>query len=136
MRLGRFGSNPATGPARCNGNKGPDTMKTATYTDEQAAADLGHARGSLPFVSRDNRGHVRRWLNSQGFPGAFTAGLSLIELKLAYNDTTGRAIENLKKKLGDAAEQTQADFGAEAPEAPKTNGHELSTEARGIARAL
>lgn len=120
-------------------------MRQATFTDAEAAELLG-PRGQLRAVTKENRQHVRRWLNAQGFPAAFTAGLSYVELRLAYNDLGGADIGRLRKKLGDAAdtEGYDATYSAE-PELPVTaspvtvtgsNGHDVSPEAQSIARAL
>lgn len=116
--------------------------KQATFTDTEAAALLG-PRGQLRAVTKENRPHVRRWLNAQGFPAAFTAGLSYVELRIAYNDLGGADISRLRAKLGDAGEETQAELPVTSSPVPASpvsvtgsNGHDVSPEAQSIARAL
>lgn len=135
---------PAAAPETLHGKK--RTMRQATFTDSDAAAIIG-PRGSFK-ITKENRPHVRRWLNAQGFPAAFTAGLSYIELRLAYNDTTGREIEKLRKKLGDDATENapestgQATLPVDFAEAAKANGHfaidpdQVDPDAASLAQAL
>lgn len=88
-------------------------MKTATMSTaecEQALGPRGHLR-----VDSNNRRDVRKWLNSQGFPALFSGGLSMRELQLAYNDTSGREVEKLRRKLSEASagietEEAQGSF--------------------------
>lgn len=77
-------------------------MKTATATTGEMESLLGQ-RGQL-VVTTSNRREVRKWLNAQGFPALFSGGLSMRELGLAYNDTTGKQIANLKRKLEEAGQ--------------------------------
>lgn len=89
-------------------------MKTATATTGEMESVLG-PRGQL-VVTTGNRREVRKWLNAQGFPALFSGGLSMRELGLAYNDTSGRQLNNLKRKLEEAGrdagegEAGQAEF--------------------------
>lgn len=75
-------------------------MKTATVTTSEMESTLG-PRGQL-VVTTGNRRDVRKWLNAQGFPALFSGGLSMRELGLAYNDTSGRQLNNLRRKLEEA----------------------------------
>lgn len=75
-------------------------MKTATTTASEMESALG-PRGQL-VVTTSNRRDVRKWLNAQGFPALFSGGLSMRELGLAYNDTSGRSLNNLRRKLEEA----------------------------------
>jgi cobaltochelatase CobS len=79
-------------------------MKTATQTTADCEAALG-PRGHLQ-VTKTNRGDVRKWLSAQGFPAMFSGGLSYTELRLAYNDTTGRELGKLRQKLESAVRET------------------------------
>ena len=79
-------------------------MKTATQTTADCEAALG-PRGHLQ-VTKENRGNVRKWLSAQGFPAMFSGGLSYTELRLAYNDTTGRELGKLRQKLESAVRET------------------------------
>lgn len=75
-------------------------MKTATQTPAQCEAAIG-PRGHVT-VTIENRREVRKWLNAQGFPALFSGGLSMRELGLAYNDTSGRKLNDLRRKLEEA----------------------------------
>lgn len=123
------------------------TMRIANFTDAEAEALIGASRGQLRKVTKENRPHVRRWLNAQGFPAAFTAGLSYIELQLAYNDKSGSEQDKLRRKLGEAGEEEQPGLpqiiageasppAIAAPAIGAGNGHDLSPEAKAIAAAL
>jgi hypothetical protein len=69
-------------------------------TPAEAESAIGR-RGSVT-VTAENRALVRKWLSANGFPALFAGGLSMRELALAYNDTTGREVLRLRKKLAEA----------------------------------
>jgi cobaltochelatase CobS len=96
--------------------------KTASMTTSEAEAELG-SRGHL-VVNSDNRRTVRKWLNAQGFPSLFSGGLSMRELALAYNDTTGDTLDKLRKKLAEAGEGETPD--ADASPASETPAPDAS----------
>jgi cobaltochelatase CobS len=81
-------------------------------TPEQVEMILG-PRGSL-IVSGANRPTVRKWLVAQGFPAAFTVGLSMRELAVAYNETDGTGLAGIRRKL----ESGQDEIDDAAPAAP------------------
>lgn len=81
-------------------------MKTATMSTAECEATIGQ-RGHI-HVNTENRREVRKWLNSQGFPALFSGGLSMRELQLAYNDTSGREVGKLRRKLAEASENVSA----------------------------
>lgn len=82
-------------------------MNKPTKSTAECETTLG-PRGRLTVTS-DNRREVRKWLNSQGFPALFSGGLSMRELGLAYNDTSGRELEKLRRKLAEVAGTTEDD---------------------------
>lgn len=102
-------------------------MRTPSMTVDEAIRILG-ARGSVQ-VTAENRGTVRKWLSAQGYPALFAGGLSMRELGLAYNDTSDKALKQLRAKLDEAKdtadEITQEDSPQPQPEhkAPASNGH-------------
>ena len=79
----------------------------ASMTAPEAESILG-ARGHLR-INTDNRLTVRKWLTAQGFPSGFVAGLSMVELGAAYNDTTGKGLDKLRHKLAESAELLSED---------------------------
>ncbi len=99
MRFGGFEvtQSPASRNLQKDGEKTVKDQTTTATTPEQI---LG-PRGNL-VVTTANRREVRKWLNAQGFPALFSGGLSMRELGLAYNDTSGRQLQNLRRKLEEA----------------------------------
>src|SRR6266699_6698932 len=74
--------------------------RTASMTVAEAEAVIG-SRGKI-VVTADNRGLVRKWVVAQGLPALFVGGLSMRELALAYNDTTGEQYGRLLRKFDEA----------------------------------
>lgn len=108
--------------------------KVATMTPTECEQALG-PRGTLN-VTAENRGVVRKWLNAQGFPSLFSGGLSMRELALAYNDTTGKALSGLKKKLAEAyAAEANDEDSATADTAADTAAREKAVEQAATAMA-
>jgi hypothetical protein len=71
-------------------------------TVAEAEAAIGR-RGEVA-VTAENRGLVRKWFVAQGLPALFVGGLSMRELALAYNDTTGEQYSRLLRKYEEARE--------------------------------
>jgi cobaltochelatase CobS len=106
-----------------------------------AEKELG-PRGTLRFGS-ENRANLRKWLTAQNFPSLFVIGLSIKEMTLAYNDTSGKELSNIRRKLESGAalreEEEQAATQAATEtvldetgsthtvtvDQPKTKGHAL-----------
>ena len=102
--------------------------RTPTMTASEAESLLG-PRGNINVTS-DNRATVRKWLVAQDFPSLFVGGLTLTELRLAYNQTDGAMLAKLREKLATSLEELPADEPAFstpaptlAPTMPKANGH-------------
>ncbi len=74
--------------------------RTPSMTVAEAEAAIG-ARGKI-VVTAENRGLVRKWFVAQGLPALFVGGLSMRELALAYNDTTGEQYTRLLRKYEEA----------------------------------
>jgi hypothetical protein len=101
-------------------------------TVAEAEAAIG-PRGTIT-VSADNRGLVRKWLVAQGLPALFVGGLSMRELALAYNDTSGEQYTRLLRKFEEAKEaagdEPEPEFETNrTPEASAGNGHASSDAA-------
>ena len=83
--------------------------RTPQYTAQQVEAQLG-TRGSIRITSA-NRKLAKQWLTANGFPAAFVAGLSLMELQIAYNETDGSGLKKIQSKLDRAKEDGDIDNG-------------------------
>jgi AAA domain (dynein-related subfamily) len=125
-------------------------MRTASMTTSEAEAAIG-PRGSTTITSTPdggNRALAKKWLVAQGFPALFCGGLSLTELHLSYNDTSGKQVEKLRAKLERAKEDGDSENStstaaqewdgdnqthAEATRAQMgfTNGHDTSAASNG-----
>jgi len=88
-------------------------------TAAEAEAAIGR-RGEI-VVTADNRGMVRKWFVAQGLPALFVGGLSMRELALAYNDTTGDQYARLLRKYEEAKESAGDEASDRAFETNETN---------------
>lgn len=69
----------------------------ATVSTTAAECEIG-IRGNV-HVDSKNRGLVRKWLVAKGLPALFVGGLSILELRLAYNDVSDSEFRKLQDKL-------------------------------------
>jgi cobaltochelatase CobS len=72
--------------------------KTPSLTVAEAETAIGVPRGHGRVTSQ-NRGLFRKWLTARGIPSLATAGLSITELGLAYNDTTDAQFARIREKI-------------------------------------
>jgi cobaltochelatase CobS len=110
-------------------------IPSMTVADAEAA--IG-ARGKIA-VTAENRGLVRKWFVAQGLPALFVGGLSMRELALAYNDTTGEQYARLLRKYEeakDAAGDEASDQAFETNETMQTAASSGNGHASGDATAL
>lgn len=97
-------------------------------TVEEAEREIGR-RGTI-HASGENRGLLRKWLVANGFPSPFAAGISIIELGMAYNQTDGAGLKKLRDKLAKAREEMPEAFEETEGESPRaapiaSNGHSI-----------
>jgi cobaltochelatase CobS len=86
-------------------------------TADQAEQILGK-RGDLR-INSENRPTIRKWLSANGFPALFVAGLSLIEMQNAYNQTDGKGLDAIRRKLDKAQAADEGELGLlDADETP------------------
>ncbi len=110
--------------------------RTPSMTAAEAEAAIGR-RGDI-VVTADNRGMVRKWFVAQGLPALFVGGLSMRELALAYNDTSGDQYARLLRKYEEAKESAGDEAFDRAFETNETNqtANSCNGHANGDAAAL
>lgn len=113
--------------------------RTPSLTLAEAESLLG-PRGYLN-VSAANRGNVRKWLTAHGLPAQYVVGLAMKAMQSAYNDTSDRALNDLRRRAkegieelgGDATESTAT---ATAQSAANTATQSVSGDATALAQLL
>src|SRR5712671_3257940 len=112
-------------------------MGKTPMTAAEVEAAVGR-RGEIT-VTAENRALVRKWFVAQGLPALFVGGLSMRELALAYNDTTGEQYTRLLRKYEeakDAAGEEVSDQAFETNETIQTAASSGNGHANGDATAL
>lgn len=77
--------------------------RTPSLTLAEAESLLG-PRGYLN-VSAANRGNVRKWLTAHGLPAQYVVGLAMKAMQSAYNDTSDRALNDLRRRAKEGIEE-------------------------------